>query len=303
MELLRTNFEFNYKPRNSLSKNSNKPHCPHKPLINLFLSLIMSKPRPPNLGEGSRRSYTSAKDQYHQKAKGMCFFASILCIFIYTFIFYIFNISPSTLFNTTKFWFFISNTLILIIAVDYGAYSSSKEKQDIYGEYMLRSNVKNASSFASQYPSTVVKESDHELEISDVVEQTKEVISQESLLFPERNLEVVVVKNDSEEPTHEDPRLQKPQVLTPEGDKIQPRTYNYRRSESDKAKQVVIDESKNTLRRSETQKHEPAPVEENEFSTMSDEELNRRVEEFIRRFNRQIRLQAATRNSIKIENS
>lgn len=272
-------------------------------------------PRPPNLGEGSRRSYTSAKDQYHQKAKGMSFFASILCIFIYSFIFYIFNLSPSTLFNTTKFWFFISNTLILIIAVDYGAYSSSKEKQDIYEEYKLRSNVKNASSFASQYPSTVVKESDHKLEISDVVEQTKEVISQESveerkeetaqesLLFPERNLEVVVVKNDSEEPTHEDPRLQKPQVLTPEGDKIQARTYHYRRSESDKAKQVVIDESKNTLRRSETQKHEPAPVEENEFSTMSDEELNRRVEEFIRRFNRQIRLQAATRNSIKIENS
>ncbi|KAF4381859.1 hypothetical protein G4B88_001154 [Cannabis sativa] len=64
--------------------------------------------------------------------KGMVsFFASILSVFIYTSIFYYtFNLSISTLFHNSKFWFLISNTLIIIIAVDYGAFSSSSSLND-----------------------------------------------------------------------------------------------------------------------------------------------------------------------------
>ena len=227
---------------------------------------------PPNLVEDSIEPYISSKD-YPQKAKGLSFYASLFSIFIYISVLYIFNLSPSALFYNTKFWFFLSNTLILIIAVDYGAYSSSNEKQDLYQEYVKRTQVNNVPSFVPQYQK-IVKQSTPKQKV-DSFQEKREVRVQEVQVFPERNLQVVI-KSDSEKPS-EDLR-----------EKIQAKTY--RRSKSEQAKRVVIDESKNILiRSSETEKNE-----ENEFSTMSDEELNRRVEEFIQRFNREIRLQSTS---------
>lgn len=217
---------------------------------------------PPNLVEDSIKPYNSSKD-YPQKAQGLSFYASLFSIFIYISVLYIFNLSPSALFYNTKFWFFLSNTLILIIAVDYGAYSSSNEKQDLYQEYVMRTQVKNFPSFVSQNPETPKQKVDNF--------QEKKVVH----VFPRRDLQVVI-KSDSGKPS-EDLR-----------EKIKAKTY--RRSKSEQAKKVVIDESKNIIiRSSETENNE-----ENEFSTMSDEELNRRVEEFIQRFNREIRLQSTS---------
>lgn len=66
-----------------------------------------------------------------------------------------------------------------------------------------------------------------------------------------------------------------------------------------RAKYVVIDERKNSVRRLDYMKIE-LKVEENEFSKMSNEDRNKSVEEFIQKFNKQIRLQASTINDYQI---
>jgi hypothetical protein len=228
----------------------------------------MTKP-PSNLVEDSTKSNKSSKG-YPPKAKVMSFFAFLLSnIFIYIFIFYIFDdLSLSTLFNTTKFWFFISNTLILIIAADYGAFSSSKAKQDVYEvieEYMMHGQVKYV---VSRHPEVVEEiTTNYKQEVDHDLQEKK----------------VIYIAKDLPEKRQVDNKIHAKETCRP--------------SKSEKPKRVVIDEGKNIVRwpaETDDQKLEPS-VEEDEFSSMSDEELNRRFEEFIQRFNRQIRLQG-TRN-------
>ncbi|GMI72964.1 hypothetical protein like AT1G30190 [Hibiscus trionum] len=192
----------------------------------------------------------------HHKAKGMPFFAFLFSLVFYISIFYIFSLSPSTLLSNPKFWFAISNTLILIIAADYRAFASSNhQKLDLHEEYALHGRARSTLvSFVSQCPGIVEEQKNNE----DKLQQHP-------------------MKADVEECDH---LVIKPQTI--------------RRSKSDKVKRAACPGTKNNLRRSKTEKHdEPVGKEkestaevENEFSTMSDEELNRRVEEFILNFNR-----------------
>ncbi|KAL2524439.1 hypothetical protein Adt_09493 [Abeliophyllum distichum] len=231
------------------------------------------------------------------------FWAFLLSIFIYISIFYIFNLSPSTVLSTTKFWFLISNTLILIIAADFGSFSASKE-HDFYEEYLKNTRTRNISSFRTQKITDDQKEeiTDQKLPEEKIIEMAVHVhvhvpVAHKNTESQEEDKQIIIAKEHVENPTGNlDLKKQKNDSKNGTGEE---------KEKKKKAKCVLFNSEKIIMARNEEEKFvlqkslsdmNEGRVEENEFSAMSDEELNRRVEEFIRRFNRQIRDQAV-RNS------
>lgn len=174
-------------------------------------------------------------------AKGAAFFSSLASLILLSSIFTFKNLSFSShLFNSTNFWFFISNALIiLIIAADYNRiFSPTQNKRlDFYEDYISSNQNQTQILQSSSLP----------------------VIVDEERETPEEKLQIVVGRRDF---------------------------GSCRRSKSEKPKRKTMG------RRSESVKYE-AKGEGNEFSNMTDEELKRRVEEFIQRINRQMRLQSS----------
>ncbi|KAG6419343.1 hypothetical protein SASPL_121563 [Salvia splendens] len=185
------------------------------------------------------------------------FYFFFVFIIMYISTFYIFNLSPSTLIRTTKFWFIMSNTLILIIAADSGAFSLQDYAKDNLPPTPLSYN------FPTKYVPTITPNHHHHTPQDDSLDQP-----------PEKIIQVVVVAASDDDHI----------VLTQETLEIEKQTGGKDDDEKESEIERVEEEVVETLSEAER--------EEDEYSRMSDEEVNERVEEFIRRFNRQIRLQA-----------
>ncbi|ESQ33856.1 hypothetical protein EUTSA_v10008361mg [Eutrema salsugineum] len=272
-------------------------------------------------------------EPYKPKNRYFCsfpMFSTLLSIFTYVLIFYVFELSPSSIFKDTKVLFLISNTLILIIAADYGAFTD-KKSHDFYGEYTaaaaaMRSRADNYSPI-------------HVLTYQESPEQ------QNSIDAETKNPKYVEIKNprdvEIKKPDEEEPMVKDIVCVSSPPEKIvrvvseeKPRDHvaiekykpaieqtvsnketcnarnhvnrkSYGRTKSDKPRRVMITEDTKAKRisyhRSESdsskwmvvpEKWENLEEESEEFSKMSNEELNRRVEDFIQQFNRQIRLQS-----------
>lgn len=266
--------------------------------------------------------YKPKKRRYYSSSMLSIF----LSIFIYILIFYVFEVSPSSIFKDTKVLFFISNTLIIIIAADYGAFSD-KESHDFYSEYTAATAaVRSRADYYSPIPVSRQGENSRDVEIKnpkDVeTKNPKEEEEEEEPMVkeivgvspPEKIIRVVNEEKPRDVLAIENYKQVCDQTVASEEacdarNHVNP-NKPYGRSKSDKPRRKRRSEGKETKRKSYgrrksdsskwmvvPEKWENVEEESEEFSKMSNEELNKRVEDFIQRFNKQIRSQSRVPSS------
>ncbi|XP_049371504.1 uncharacterized protein LOC125836371 [Solanum verrucosum] len=214
----------------------------------------------------------------------LSFWAFVFSICMYISIFYIFNLSPYTLISTTNFWFFISNTLILIIAVDFNFGSNFSSSSSIDQEYSLQEYYMKI----CQEKSTITS--------SPSFNYSPYTIEKMEIIIPyeeeERIKDVVHIENNKQKDEE--------QIINIIDHKNEKKgEVKFYRSNSELKAIIPAEKNEKILKRiqrSKSERYNDLQVNgdeeiNDEFLDMSVEELNRRVEEFIQRFNTQIRLQ------------
>ncbi|CAL9216767.1 unnamed protein product [Arabidopsis halleri] len=246
-----------------------------------------------------------------------------LSIFAYIMIFYVFEVTLSSVFKDTKVLFFISNTLILVIAADYGAFSD-KESHDFHSEYTAATaTMRSRADYYSPIPVSRQGENLRDAEIKnpkDVeTKNPKEEEEEEASMMkeivcvspPEKIVRVVNEEKPRDVLAIENYKKVTGQTIASEEACDARKHVNpnkpYGRSRSDKPRRKRLSECTETTKRKSygrrksdcstrmviPEKWENVKEESEEFSKLSNEELNKRVEEFIQRFNRQIRSQSS----------
>lgn len=228
----------------------------------------------------------------------------LLSIFTYVLIFYVFEVSPSSVFKDTKVLFFMSNTLILIVTVDYGAFTG-EERHEFYGGYTAAAAAAMRHRADSYNPVPVftygenARQRNSKNNRNDV--EIKNTNEEESMVKDIVCVSLAPEKIVSEEKLREDVAIEEYKTVSEKSNAVNEENCkarnhvnrkSYGRTKSDKPRQVKITADtkakRKSYRRSESdsskwmvvsQKWENVEEESEEFSKMSNEELNRRVED------------------------